>query len=271
MRTPLILINLNKRNAFKNSLTKQIYKKGKTMIRISTICFIALMLLIVVGDLLSQYNITTGGTIGGAGVIVGIGNMDSDTDSEIIVVEWSTDYYVYVFSGATGILKYKSPAFNGIYLSTVYFSSSTGYSQSANMPSSLQDVDNDGKSEFCFVGKYSGESSKLYILQSSDGTSVYETKQFPIQSQVSQNYPNPFNPSTTIEYSTPIKTEVQVNIFNEIGQLVRNLYNGVVESGNYSLSWDGKDNNGLSLSSGIYFYQVTVGEDAQTKKMILLK
>jgi hypothetical protein len=86
-----------------------------------------------------------------------------------------------------------------------------------------------------------------------------------------QNYPNPFNPSTTIEYSVPSRSEVTIEIFNTVGQKVRTLLRETKSAGKYSAVWDGRDNNGNSLSTGVYFYRIQAGDYEKTKKMILVK
>jgi hypothetical protein len=88
---------------------------------------------------------------------------------------------------------------------------------------------------------------------------------------LSQNYPNPFNPSTTIEFSIPNRSSVQISVFNTTGQLVKNIQAGEMNQGVHSVVWDGKDDHGVSSSTGTYFYQVKVGETMQSKKMVLLK
>ncbi len=86
-----------------------------------------------------------------------------------------------------------------------------------------------------------------------------------------QNYPNPFNPSTTIEYQVKKPQNVAINIFSINGELVKNLIDEQKASGNYSIKWDGTDNNGITVASGTYFYQIKLNEFLQAKKMILLK
>lgn len=91
------------------------------------------------------------------------------------------------------------------------------------------------------------------------------------QYEVSQNYPNPFNPSTTISFEMPQRGNVNVSIYNSLGQLVRTLVNEQRETGAHSVVWDGRDDAGAVVSSGAYFYQVRSGDYAQAKKMVLLK
>ena len=89
--------------------------------------------------------------------------------------------------------------------------------------------------------------------------------------RLAQNYPNPFNPATIIEYSLPTRAFVTIEIFNVIGQRVRTLLDEPKSPGTYLVEWNGKDDMGSSLSTGVYFYRFKTGEVALTKKMLLLK
>lgn len=93
----------------------------------------------------------------------------------------------------------------------------------------------------------------------------------PTNFSVSQNYPNPFNPSTTIDYSVPAISNVQINIYDASGRLIRSLLNDTENAGGHSVSWNGKDNSNKTVASGVYFYQVEIGNFVQAKKMLLLK
>lgn len=119
----------------------------------------------------------------------------------------------------------------------------------------------------------SGYSGALYRSASAlTSTSVKGgTKEAPIQFRLAQNYPNPFNPSTTIQYQLQTRSKVEINIYNEIGQLVRRLVDDFREVGVHSVLWDGKDSQGRVVSSGTYFYQVRAGNFVDAKKMLLLK
>ena len=86
-----------------------------------------------------------------------------------------------------------------------------------------------------------------------------------------QNYPNPFNPSTTIKYSLPKSANVEVQIYNSIGQRIKTLVNQFQSNGEYSLQWDGNNDFGQKAASGTYIYQINVDGRMQTKKMMLLK
>ncbi|MGH7452145.1 MAG: FlgD immunoglobulin-like domain containing protein [bacterium] len=89
--------------------------------------------------------------------------------------------------------------------------------------------------------------------------------------ELSQNYPNPFNPSTTIQFSLKEAGTVQLSIYNLQGQEVRALVSAPMNPGQHAINWDGKDNRGQFVPSGIYLYKLSVNGFVQTKKMSLVK
>ncbi len=88
----------------------------------------------------------------------------------------------------------------------------------------------------------------------------------PDKFSLSQNYPNPFNPITKIEYTIPVNSFVQLRVFNSAGEEVKELVNGNVERGIYSIDFDG-----TNLSSGVYFYKLITADFTAVKKMIMIK
>jgi flagellar hook assembly protein FlgD len=90
-----------------------------------------------------------------------------------------------------------------------------------------------------------------------------------------QNYPNPFNPSTKISYALPVQSVVTLKIFNVLGQEVATLFNGAAAAGSYDIVWNGKDNSGKSVASGVYLYKLQANagstEFSQVRKMVLMK
>jgi hypothetical protein len=89
--------------------------------------------------------------------------------------------------------------------------------------------------------------------------------------EVSQNYPNPFNPSTKIDYAVSKQSFVTLKVYNMLGQEVRTLVSGEQNVGVHTEIWDGIDNWGSAVPSGIYFYTMTAENFSQTRKMIFLK
>jgi hypothetical protein len=89
---------------------------------------------------------------------------------------------------------------------------------------------------------------------------------------LANNYPNPFNPATTIKYALPEASNVTLEIYNVVGQVVRTLVADHQNAGRYVVQWDATNESGNSLSSGIYFYRLQAGgEFLEVKKMLLLK
>jgi len=88
-----------------------------------------------------------------------------------------------------------------------------------------------------------------------------------------QNYPNPFNPTTVIRYSVssddPIHTTLR--IYNTLGQKVKTLVNESKGAGDYEVIWDGKNDQGKEVTSGVYFYRLEADRFSEVKKMILVK
>ncbi|MFH1335177.1 MAG: T9SS type A sorting domain-containing protein [Candidatus Zixiibacteriota bacterium] len=88
---------------------------------------------------------------------------------------------------------------------------------------------------------------------------------------LSQNYPNPFNPVTNIQFTVPKSSHVKIEIFNIVGQKVAILVDGDMKPGLYTADWNGRDESGKTVSSGIYFYRMRADDFSDMKKMVLVK
>ena len=135
-----------------------------------------------------------------------------------------------------------------------------------------------------YVGTRSaaGGSNLPYVLDNYEVINVvpsavdeadYKTDKLPHSFVLEQNYPNPFNPTTTINFSIPAgyDAKVQLNIYNVNGVLVQELLNEEMRSGFHSVQWDATDYNGHKLASGLYIYKLSVGQNVESRKMLLLK
>jgi hypothetical protein len=104
---------------------------------------------------------------------------------------------------------------------------------------------------------------------------VLELKALPTEFRLSQNYPNPFNPSTQIRFDIPERmtdgVQVQLRVYNLLGELVRVAMDERKLPGAHTLEWDGRNDRGETVSSGIYIYQLVAGEFREMKRMLLLK
>jgi hypothetical protein len=88
---------------------------------------------------------------------------------------------------------------------------------------------------------------------------------------LNQNYPNPFNPTTTISYSLPNPTMATLSIYNMIGQKVATLSDGLHQAGTFSVTWNGLDDFGEPLHSGLYVFKLETENMSIAKKMLLMK
>ena len=93
----------------------------------------------------------------------------------------------------------------------------------------------------------------------------------PTTMELSQNYPNPFNPETTIRFALTSAQHATLTVYNVTGQKVRTLVQGTIQAGQQSVVWDGRDDSGNAVASGIYFYRLSTDEETQSRKMVFLK
>lgn len=111
----------------------------------------------------------------------------------------------------------------------------------------------------------------VYVEEATDVGDRTDNPNSPKSFALLQNQPNPFNPETQIIYYLPRSCQVKFNIYNILGQKIRTLFDGYQSTGMQTLLWDGRDDDGVELSSGIYFYRLEADDFHQMKKMTLLK
>ena len=102
-------------------------------------------------------------------------------------------------------------------------------------------------------------------------TEVGDTVEIPETLKIITNFPNPFNPSTTIQFTMPKSGTVSMTIYSSTGQKVREIVSGFRSVGTQTVSWDGKDDAGMSVSSGLYFARLVSNNHTATARMLLLK
>lgn len=116
------------------------------------------------------------------------------------------------------------------------------------------------------------DCTPCHITAHKTGSIVEEVGGTPSSFVLSQNYPNPFNPSTNIRFSLPQTEKVRLEIYDIQGNLIKSLVDyELYQPGNYEVTWDGSDNRGSRVASGIYFAKMQAGKFAHTKKMNLVK
>jgi flagellar hook assembly protein FlgD len=86
-----------------------------------------------------------------------------------------------------------------------------------------------------------------------------------------QNFPNPFNPTTGIRYQIAGTAAVSLTVYDLLGQAVRTLVNEIKDAGSYEAVWDGRNDQGQNVGSGIFFYRLQAGTFVETRRMVLLK
>ncbi len=132
----------------------------------------------------------------------------------------------------------------------------------------IYDIINTNDEGFALTGR---SDDHMYIMKlSSEGISSTDDSMI-VNNFVYTNFPNPFNLATTISFSIPEQSKVNLIVYNIKGQKIKTLVHNEFSKGNHSVIWDGKDNLGKSVSSGIYFYQLVTEKKTITKKMILIK
>ena len=118
----------------------------------------------------------------------------------------------------------------------------------------------------------SDRSTGLYIV-SFDATlnGIENNPDLPVRYSISPNFPNPFNPTTTIKFEISKSTEVNLIIYNLLGQEITTLVKNNLQAGSYNVMWNGKSKDGNPVASGIYVYAFRAGSYYKTQKMIMMK
>jgi len=122
-----------------------------------------------------------------------------------------------------------------------------------------------------FMRNATVQSAMAKIFQDIPSSVTSDLDDKPRSFTLKQNYPNPFNPETTIQYEIPKASQVSIRIFNLLGEEVKKLLNAEKKAGKYTISWNGKNNLGQQVSSGLYLYRIEAGDFIQIRKMILLR
>ncbi len=116
--------------------------------------------------------------------------------------------------------------------------------------------------------------AEQYIpISDTNSTAVFEplATTLPTEISLSQNYPNPFNAATLIEFDLARSAQIELAVYDLLGRRVRQLISTTLAYGSYQAWFDGKDDGGGDLASGVYFYQLRTGTAVLSRKMLLLK
>lgn len=199
--------------------------------------------------------------------------LDVDHDgTEEIGICMDSGFYLLKFGGNLGHHSYKI-----IYVKTNEFANYPGY-PGRIIGASLYDVDSDGKYELLVsyglakpnIGRVH-EFVRLYKQNLPLSVMQNNNVNLPSEYELSQNYPNPFNASTTIQYRLPKQSYVTVTIYSILGKEIKTIVNQRQEAGEYRVSWNGTDEHGLDVNSGVYFVRLRADSYTETKKLLYLK
>jgi hypothetical protein len=113
------------------------------------------------------------------------------------------------------------------------------------------------------------DGQNIPVVAKGDGSVALEL--IPMQYALYQNFPNPFNPVTEIQFDVPDVSVLDLVVYNLMGQQVRRLVNGEIQAGYHRVVWDGLNDRGEPVSTGVYIYSLTSPSFHNTKKMVLLK
>lgn len=169
-------------------------------------------------------------------------NFDSEAGRAYLITNTGTDIEVQLLENGIGVQTPENISYEEAYL--MFVNTEAG-------PADLVDTET---LEFTY-------SASVYETTSSESDILS-----PLSFELRQNYPNPFNPSTTIAFTLPGNSDVQLDIFDSSGQKVATLLNSRLSAGSHSVQWDAS-----GMASGLYLYKIQAGEYLQIKKMILLK
>ncbi|MBT3342710.1 MAG: T9SS type A sorting domain-containing protein [Gemmatimonadetes bacterium] len=129
----------------------------------------------------------------------------------------------------------------------------------------------DGEFDLAYLGgPIEVQQDRVFDIRLGTGTAV-DLQAAPDRFALEQNYPNPFNASTLIEFSIPAAGDVRLELFDLLGQRVRKLLVGQLPAGSATLYWDGTDDAGRAVASGIYLYRLTTPVQSSSKKMLLIR
>ena len=134
---------------------------------------------------------------------------------------------------------------------------------------SVGDVNGDEIDDFAVSAT---ESDKIYIYSGTGLTAgIADSDLLPEGFVLSQNYPNPFNPNTEISYQIPVEAKVTLRVHNMLGQEVKTMVSEIQAPGVHKVSWDGLDNSGQMVASGVYTYQLNFNGAKISRKMLLMR
>lgn len=205
-------------------------------------------------NVLTTFGEILGPTLGPASLTLSPGQVFTTTLTQEVPGLAPPGQYTYIMSGGS----FPSPITSQ---DNFLFTKST-----APIPAKISTTN--GTTEWAVLDSKTGEPVNF----SKWGEAIAESGDvLPDAFELIQNYPNPFNPSTTIRYQLPSAEKVRIIIYDLTGGKVRELVNEHKEAGSYTARWDGKNQSGGQVASGLYVYQIQAGKFTQSRKMLFMK
>ena len=213
-----------------------------------------------------------------------VGDFDKDGKTDIFLGgNYAGDVWRIEYKGSGDIADSNSYTYEKVYQDTIPAGSPRVYSVSfpgdnfclKQGGTSSTDMNGNGKPEL-LIAYEDGDSLQAWIvmIESDSVMTAIEVdpgRQVLKTYKLNQNYPNPFNPSTTIVYELPSTEKIMLKVYDILGREVKTLVNGVMPAGKHTISWDGTNNLGNKVSSGVYIYSLEVGNHKLHKRMTLMK
>jgi len=179
----------------------------------------------------------------------------------------------FYFAGYTDTAEYYSNQLDSFLINrNINGTESLALPYTANQTGGYNWVDiTKGFSSSCAWYIFAKEKFNPFTLEKYTPTKIKIDKSEGFNYRFEQNYPNPFNLTTRIVYTVPSPQQVEITVYNVLGNSIRTLFNGISPSGKNKIDWNGKDNNGNVVGSGIYFYKIQMKDISFNGKMILEK
>jgi hypothetical protein len=193
----------------------------------------------------------------------GLATMDYDNDGDLDIVTANAPLQT---NGVTVLLNNLAGRFQS------EFNCHAGFAFGLPKAIVASDFDIDGRTDIAVAG-FGAASDTVFVLYNFGGgiTSVADRKEVPAEFSLSQNFPNPFNPSTTIHYQLLMNSDVRLTIYNMLGQRVKTLVQARQPAGSYAVQWNGTNDAGAPVATGMYFYRLQVGDFVGTRKLLLMR
>jgi len=188
------------------------------------------------------------------------GFMDEDNDGDL-------DLFIGVFESPYGNISYYKNITSDDNLSFEFVTRNYNNIHIGDyLTLTFYDIDNDEDKDL-LIGQFNG-GLNLFI---NNGTVTTDPVDIMVNTYSLSNYPNPFNPITTISYDIPLESHTTITIYDLIGREVTELVNDHTQAGTHRIVWNGTNNDGQLMPSGMYFYQLKADNYLETRKLLLLK